>query len=158
METPSLVVWVVVSKNDENVLSVQERAYPTYETALKRADHLEDNDGLYSLIWPVKIYQEPQMPVYAVPPAPKMPPSAVYTPEGDTRLQVGYDYPRRVFKQPVSLSEAVSSTWDAWVLQQAGQGNFEEAALGKPEVAQLFEESPSGSVRLFPRELPAPAH
>lgn len=159
MDTPELKVWVVVKGVDdyghlENI-EVEEQSYPTQELAKKRVAHIEAQASYWwAWAWPVRINQEPMAPVFVMPPAPKMPPSAVFTPDGG-QLLVAYDYDRRVFKQPGgTLSDAVTSAWNAWEAQQLASGNLEAVAPGKPPIEQLFEEPPSGSVRLFPRELP----
>lgn len=160
------MVWVVVRQREKwsdygdsrwDEITVQDLAYPTRELAEKRAKHLNDEKLVaWASVHPVKIHQEPMAPVYALPPMPRMPPSAVYTKEDPSvKLQVAYDVPRRVWAGQPSLSDVVCETWAAWAQRAPG---VQPSDVPEPSaIAQLFEESPSGTMRLFPRELPEPA-
>ena len=92
-------------------ITVQDQAYPTQELAKRRAKHLNETGKGYATVHPVKLYQEPMpqpQPVYVMP---SLPPSTVFTAEDPAvKLQVAYDAPRRVFRQPETLADAVSLT------------------------------------------------
>jgi hypothetical protein len=151
--------WTDYGDEKWDDLEVQDFTYPTKALADKRAEHLNhDGKSGYATVHPVRIYQEPQQPVYVLPPVPKMPPSAVFTAEDPgVKLQVAYDAPRRVFRQrEPSMADAVSGAWASWA--QTAKG-IQPSDVPTPEsIAQLFEESDSGTIRLYPRELPAPSH
>lgn len=144
MDTPEMIVWVVVTWNDENVIDVQERGYLDYKFAQKRVDHLIDT-GIRASTWPVKVsYDPPQAaPVTSLTPI-WWPPSGVFTPDGGQPLYA-YDAPRRVFDMP-------SSAW-----AQTTLGEKPSAELNLAAIPPEFEVSPEGQLSLFPRELPEPA-
>lgn len=135
--------------------TVEPQAYPEYTQARRRVDHLV-KDAWFADWAKVEVWiEQPETKTeYVFPPHPVMPPSAVYTPETKEGPSWAYPAPRRVFQQPASLASAVSSAWNAWREAQITQGNLEAAAPEPPPVAQLFEESPSGQLSLFPRALP----
>lgn len=135
--------------------NVQDIGYLDKGRAEARVSHLATS-GYLTYVTPIKVWieQEPTKTQYVFPPVPVLPPSVVFTPEPDSsKVQWAYEAPRRVFQQPVSLASAVSDAWTSWRLAQVAQGNLEAAALEPPEVAQLFEETPSGQLSLFPRDL-----
>jgi hypothetical protein len=156
--------WTDYGDEKWNEVTVQDLAFTDREMAEKRAAHLNKEKLVaYATVHPVKVWIDPPAPQYVpmpYPVTPSLPPSAVYTSEDpDVKLQVAYDVPRRVFRQKEpSLSSVISGAWSSWAAQQAAQGNFESASEGMTEAARLFEVSPEGQLRLYPRDLPTPAH
>lgn len=144
-------------------IEVQDLGYVDKAYADRRVKHLKEQYPLcYVEAHSVKVAIPPAEPQYVpmpYPVIPPIPPSAVFTKEDpNVKLQVAYSAPRRVFKQPEpSLYDVVSGTWNAWREQQVTLGNLEAAAPEMPEVRALFEESPTGQLSLFPRDLPEPA-
>jgi hypothetical protein len=145
-------VYVVVNDDAE----VDDLGYLNKEYAEERAAHRRKADGVNAWVMRVTVYipQPETKTEYVFPPHPVLPPSAVYTPETKEGPSWAYPAPRRVFQQPASLASAVSSAWTAWREAQIARGNLEAAAPEPPPIAQLFEESPSGQLELFPRALP----
>lgn len=134
---------------------MQELAYDTKTLALKRANHIIEHDGLRASVWPVKVAVDPEQLPFTWTPAPKMPPSAVFTPQDPAvKLQVAYDAPRRVFSQVPSLSSYVEASLAS---AQTALGNQTASPNTAFAVPDTFEVDSAGQLVLFPRDLPEPA-
>lgn len=139
-------LWVVVkakfgagilNDSETDQIEVEEQGYWERGRAENRASHLEEHDGVWASVFPVRFWR----PALSPPPTPEIHVTTGVRTVGRGQELIAYGGESRPLRQAAGpdpdLVAAVSSAWMAWLSAQAERGNLDAIAQGGPSASEL---------------------